>query len=139
MPTIHRIITSDCLEWMKTQSDQTVDLVIGSPLYAEKGERYGGSKPWTTDDWIDWMLKVTAEAARITRNCVVWIVNGAVQGGRYLPSCEGLVWRVHSELNLICERPAIWHKNAPPSRKDWFNNDWEYCLAFRPEHSNCYF
>ena len=24
----------------------------------------------------------------------------------------------------------MWHKNAPPNRKDWFGNNWEYCMAF---------
>jgi len=138
MPTIHRVETADCLSWMRSQPDQSVDLVIGSPPYAEKGERYGGSHPWPTDDWVTWMLEVTREATRITRNVVVWVVNGTVREGRYLPACEGLVWEAF-KAGIVCERPCIWHKNAPPNRRDWFGNDWEFCLAFRPEHSNRYF
>ncbi len=138
MPMNHEIVTADCLEFITTRPSQSVDLVIGSPPYAEKGERYGGTKPWATSDWIDWMLPVTAEAVRVTRNCVVWVVNGAVRDGRYLPACEGLVYEAYRR-GIICERPCIWHKNAPPNRRDWFGNDWEYCLVFRPENSNRHF
>lgn len=132
---IHR---GDCLDLMRGMPPACVDLVIGSPPYAEKGERYGGTKPWPTDAWIEWMSDVTAASVSISRNVVIWVVNGAVRNGRYLPACEGLVWRCH-QMGITCERPAIWHKNAPPNRKDWFGNDWEYCLAFRPENSNRYF
>lgn len=132
------IIQGGCIDVMQTMKTGSVDLVIGSPPYAEKGERYGKSKPWPTDDWIDWMTAVTVEAVRVSRNVVIWIVNGAVRQGSYLPACEGLVWACYQK-GLICERPCIWHKNAPPNRKDWFGNDWEYCLAFRPAGSTRYF
>ena len=132
------IIHGDCLEVMRGLAPGCVDLVIGSPPYAEKGERYGNSRPWTTKDWIDWMVDVTYEAVRVSRNVVILVVNGAVRDGAYLPACEGLVWRCH-EYGIICERHVIWHKNATPNRKDWFGNNWEFCLAFRPENSTRYF
>jgi site-specific DNA-methyltransferase (adenine-specific) len=138
------VIHGDCLDVMMAIARgehigrNSVDLVIGSPPYAEKGERYGRSKKWPTDDWIEWMLHVTVAATRVATNTVVWVVNGAVKDGAYLPACEGLVYRAYQN-GLICERPCIWHKNAPPSRKDWFGNDWEYCLVFRPQNSSRYF
>lgn len=134
----HQIITADCLSWMQAQPAQSVDLVIGSSPYAEKGERYGNSEPWPTDEWIKWMTLVTLQAVKVTKNVVIWIVNGSVLDGEYHPACEGLVYELYRS-GIRCERPCIWHKNAPPSRKDWFGNDWEYCLAFRPAHSNRYF
>lgn len=134
----HEIITSDCLEWLEAQPTDSVDLIVGSPPYAEKGERYGGSKAWPTDEWIAWMAGVTTEAVRVSKNVVIWIANGSVKNGSYRPACEGLVYEMYKQ-GIACERPCIWHKNAPPNRKDWFGNDWEYCLAFRPEHSNRYF
>ncbi len=135
---MHQIITGDCLTWMDSQPAASADLVIGSPPYAEKGERYQNSKPWPTKDWVEWMTFVTLKSLRVSKNVVIWIVNGAVRDGVYLPACEGLVWEL-SQVGVICERPCIWHKNAPPNRKDWFGNDWEYCLAFRPERTNRYF
>lgn len=131
------LIQGDCIEQMNLLPEKSVDLTIGSPPYAEKGQRYGENWAMPTDEWVPWMIDVTLAAVRITRNVVVWVVNGSVKDGRYLPACEGLVWELH-KLGVACERPAIWHKNAPPSRKDWFGNDWEFCLAFRPADSTRY-
>lgn len=134
---INQILLGDCIEQMNLLPEKCADVVIGSPPYAEKGKRYGEHWSMPTEKWVPWMVDVTTAAVRITRNVVVWVVNGSVKDGRYLPACEGLVWELH-KLGVRCERPAIWHKNAPPSRKDWFGNDWEFCLAFRPEDSTRY-
>ena len=135
---LNNIYRGDCIDVMQGMDPKSVDLVIGSPPYAEKGERYGNTKPWPTAAWVQWMADVTAAAVGVSRNVVVWVVNGAVRDGAYLPACEGLVWLLHCR-GIICERPCIWHKNAPPNRKDWFGNDWEFCLAFRPQNSTRYF
>jgi hypothetical protein len=68
----------------------------------------------------------------------VWVVNSAFQDGQYLPGCEMLLVRCF-KAGVVCERPVIWHKNSAPGRKDWFGNDWNYCLVFRPENSTRYF
>ena len=126
-----RVEAADCLTFLARQADDSLDLVFGSPPYPEKGERYPGCrKKWDTEAWVGWMLRVTAQAVRACRGYVLWVVNGAVKGGRYLPACEGLAWEWHKRGG-VCERPCVWHKNAPPNRRDWFGNDWEFVLAFR--------
>lgn len=132
------VIHGDCLDVLKGMAAASVDLVIGSPPYAGKGERYGEGDKWPLQDWIDWMFFVTREAVRVARNVVVWVVNGFVKDGIYNPACEGLVWACHRN-GIRCERPVIWHKNAAPSQRPWFGNDWEFCLAFRPKQSTEYF
>lgn len=132
-----QVAVGNCLKLLP--QCQRADLVIGSPPYAGKGGRYGkGSKPWPTDEWVPWMIEATEAALPLARNCVVWVVNGRVKDGRYEPACEGLVWEAYKR-GIICERPAVWHKNAPPNRRDWFGNDWEFVLAFRPCDSTRYF
>jgi site-specific DNA-methyltransferase (adenine-specific) len=135
-----QLICGDCVEQMLEHlPERCADLVIGSPPYALKGRRYAGSaRLWQVRDWVDWMEEVTLAATRVARNAVVWIVNGCVKDGRYQPAVEGLIWRMWME-GIVCERPAIWHKNAPPNRADWFGNDWEFCVAFRPPDSDRYF
>jgi hypothetical protein len=121
----------DALHFLSSLPDNAINLTLGSPPYAEKGERYvGTSRKWATADWVAWMFQVTEQAVRACSGYVLWVANGAVRGGRYLPACEGLVWEWHRRGG-VCERPCIWHKNAPPNRQDWFANDWEYVLAFR--------
>lgn len=135
-----QLIQADCIDEMRNRmAAKSVDLVIGSPPYALKGRRYAGSGTrWPVNDWIEWMTEVTQESLVIARNVVVWVVNGSIKGGAYQPAVEGLVWRLYQEC-VTCERPVIWHKNAPPNRLDWFGNDWEYCVAFRPSDSTRYF
>ena len=66
-----------------------------------------------TDAWVEWMLQVTTEAVRVSRGDVLWVVNGAVKGGRYLPAVEGLIWRWHCNGGW-CERPVIWTRMCRP-------------------------
>lgn len=135
-----QVLAADCLAWMRDQPDDSFDLVFGSPPYAEKGQRYiGGARKWDTVSWVSWMVEVTTEAVRLSRGYVMWVANGAVRGKRYLPACEGLLWELHKAGEVACERPCIWHKNAPPNRSDWFGNDWEYVLAFKSLGSQPYF
>jgi site-specific DNA-methyltransferase (adenine-specific) len=133
------LILDDCLHYLPQIKRRSAALVIGSPPYALKGQRYPGSRQkWPVDDWVDWMYAVTRESLEVVTNAVVWICNGTVKDGEYQPAVEGLVWKLYM-AGFICERPAIWHKNAPPNRKDWFGNDWEYCIAFRPPNRTRYF
>jgi DNA modification methylase len=120
---------ADVLDFLHALPENAVRLIIGSPPYAEKGERYGTRKALPTDAWVTWMLQVTEAAVRACDGVVIWVANGSVKDSRYLPACEGLAWEWHKRGG-VCERPCVWHKNAPPNRKNWFGNDWEYVLAF---------
>ena len=142
----------DCIEFLDGLTDSegnpTVDLIIGSPQYAGKGGRYGSEevKRHDTIAWVDWMLDVTRYARQACKGDVIWIVNGTVDGGFYGPAVEGLLWRWYTECRPLLndatdaadaerlpgrlERPVIWSKNSPPNRKDWFGNDWEFCICF---------
>lgn len=129
---------TECLGFMKPLADDLFTLTVGSPPYANKGGRYGGKKKWPTGGWVDWMVDITTEAVRVTEGYVLWVVNGSVKNGCYEPACEMLLARMHAQ-GIICERPLIWHKNAPPNRKDWFGNDWEYILAFKSPGAKQFF
>lgn len=126
----------DALDVLRTTVLKDVDVVIGSPPYAMKGERYDGiSNHWKVEDWVEWMVDVTCHATSVAKHWVVWVVNSPYRTGVYHPACEKLLARCY-DSGLRCERPAIWQKlNAPPSRHQgkniWFSNDWEYVLAFR--------
>lgn len=135
---LDQFLVGDCLTGMRSLPAKCVDLTIGSPPYAKKGERYGTKEKWEPEPWAEWMYQVTIAALQVTRNVVVWIINGTVEDGRYHPACELLVVKAY-QAGLRCERPVIWHKNAPPSKRPWFGNDWEFCVAFRPEDSTEYF
>jgi len=123
----------DALSLLRRMPDGAVDLVMGSPPYACRGDRYDGlRRKWDASEWVEWMALITAECARVSRHWVVWVVNSAVHKGRYLPACEGLIWETYKHGYAHPERPCIWHKNAVPTRCGrWFSNDWEFVVAFR--------
>jgi adenine-specific DNA-methyltransferase len=124
------IVQAEAREFLASQPTDSIDLVMGSPPYPDKTKRYGAEiAPMNSRQWVEFMLGVTVQACRACRGDVLWVVNGSVVDGRYVPAVERLTCQVE-DIGLICERPCIWHKNAPPNRKDWFGNDWEYVLAF---------
>lgn len=127
----HSIEQADALEFAKALPENSVDFVFGSPPYPMKGERYGeGSRKWTNDSWVAWMLAITQEMVRACKGDVMWVVNGTVKNSIYYPACEGLVWEWHL-MGGVNDRSVIWHKNAPPNRMDYFSNDWEFVLCFK--------
>ena len=131
-------LQADVTEWLKRKELPIVDLVFGSPPYAEKGERYGFGGKWPTRRWVQWMADITEGCVVVSRGYVVWVVNGAMKDGCYQPACEGLVWILY-QRGIICERPVIWWKNSIAFRNDWFKNEWEYVLAFKPKDRKCHF
>lgn len=121
----------DCRQWMAEAQPDTVDMVFCSPEYVCKGTRYiNGQQKWDIYSWVEYHTVVVRLACRVSRGYVFLVVNGTVKSGAYQPACEALVWQCFTE-GITCERPAIWHKNAPPNRRDYFRNDWEYVLAFK--------
>lgn len=135
----YRIVNEECLSYLRTLGRQSFDFTFTSPPYVNKGKRYEGSnQKWKLDDWIEFMIPVVMECVRVTRGYSMFVVNGCVSKKSYQPACEGLVWELH-KLGVTCERPAIWHKNPPPNRRDYFANAWEYVLAFKPIADSLYF
>ena len=117
-------------------ADQSVDLVFGSPpytdarLYLEAGQDLGISRG--TDEWVEWMLKVTAEALRVSRGAVVWIASGPTRDRNYQPACEGLMWEWFRKTGSMY-RPCYWHRSGIPGSggDQWFRADVEYAMCFK--------
>lgn len=125
----HTLHCGDCLEIMRAMPDASVDLVVTSPPYPGKLSRYGTSIRMPDMEWSTWMCVRVVEMARVCRGMVGVVANGRISKSQYTPAIEALLvdcWR----MGIRCERPTIWHKNAPPNRRDWFGNDWEPVLWF---------
>ena len=105
-----------------------VDLVIGSPPYCDARLYDGADIPRKCAEWVNWMLKVTEEACRVSRGPVLWVAAGI---GNYQPAVEGLIWRLWRKGYPVL-RPCIWTKNAPPTGKKWFSNEWEFVVGIGP-------
>lgn len=119
-------------------ADRSVDLVIGSPpyvdsrLYLEDGEDIGIARGCR--EWVDWMLRVTDEALRVSRGLVLWVCAGKTSDWCYQPAPEGLLWewwKQGGECHLF--RPCYWHRVGIPGsgHGTWYRADVEYVLAFK--------
>lgn len=111
-------------------ADDSVDLVIGSPPYAD-ARTYGISAQRKCQVWIDWMIDVTAEAVRVSRGLVIWICAGVTRDWCYWPGPEGLLYEWWKRGGR-CWRPAYWHRVGIPGSggKQWLRADIEYALCF---------
>jgi hypothetical protein len=116
----------------------SVDLVLGSPPYGPQ-RTYGISAVRDLEAWVAWMLGITAEALRVSRGLVLWVVAGwttKVKGGSglgcYQPGPELLLgeW---VRRGGFAWRPNFWHRSGVPGsgHKAWYRGDVEYVLAFK--------
>jgi len=131
-----RLAVADALKlpWLT----KSVDCVIASPPYTDR-RTYGqagiqrGLLAWVHD----FMVPATREALRISRGPVLWVVNGCVKDGEYVPAVEVLIATLYDHFasgqgDASLEHPLIWSKNATPNRRDWWNNQWEYIVPIIP-------
>ncbi len=111
-------------------ADDAFDLVLGSPPYGD-ARTYGIGAQRKCQDWIDWMITVTAEAVRVSKGLVIWICAGVTRDWCYQPGPEGLLYEWWKRGGR-CWRPAYWHRVGIPGSggKQWLRADVEYALCF---------
>ena len=127
---ICELYEADASEMCDVLAGRNVRLVIGSPPYVGKGERYpGGGKPWVAEDWVPWMVDVI-QRSLVVAPVVAFVVNDCYRGGRYIPAVAMLEAACYA-AGIVAERPLVWSKNAPPNRKDWWGNGTERIVAFK--------
>lgn len=111
-------------------ADKSFDLVFGSPPYAD-ARTYGIGAQRNATEWVEFMLRVTEEACRVSRGLVLWVAAGVTRKWNYWPCCEGLMWEWFKAGNRQW-RPCFWHRVGIPGSggKQWLRADIEYVLAF---------
>ncbi|HHT9104471.1 MAG TPA: DNA-methyltransferase [Candidatus Wujingus californicus] len=121
----------DCLEVLKTFSDNTFDLIVTSPPYADsRSKTYGGINP---DDYVAWFLPRSSEFLRVLKPTGTFILNikeKATNGERHTYVLE-LILSLRKQGWLWTEE-FIWHKkNCYPGKwPNRFRDAWERCLQF---------
>jgi len=125
------ILHGDCLEALARFSDNTFDLIVTSPPYADnRANTYGGIKP---DRYVEWFLPKTKEFLRVLKSDGTFILNikeKVVQGERHTYVIE-LILEMKRQGWLWTEE-FIWHKkNCYPGKwPNRFRDAWERCLQF---------
>jgi site-specific DNA-methyltransferase (adenine-specific) len=137
------ILEGDCFELIKTLPDDSVDLVITSPPYADivnYGKNISIKKP---NEYCDWLLPLFNDIYRVLKPSGSFIlnINDNCSNGLRNPFIYELIYRSQKETKLKFYDTYIWHKrngipNGSPKR---FRNTTEFIFHFVKEQKNLKF
>ena len=125
------IFCGDSAEVLKTLPDNTIDLIITSPTYADQRKStYGGI---STDQYVEWFLPISEQLLRVLKPTGTFILNikeKVVNGERSTYVME-LILAMRKQGWLWTEE-FIWHKkNSYPGKwPNRFRDAWERLLQF---------
>ena len=126
-----KIILGDCKEVLKSLDENSIDLIVTSPPYADsRNGTYGGIKP---DHYVEWFLPITRELLRVSKPDGTFILNikeKVVNGERHTYVIE-LILEMRKQGWLWTEE-FMWHKkNCYPGKwPNRFRDSWERLLQF---------
>ena len=121
----------DALEVLRDVSDDSVDLIVTSPPYAERRKSsYGGVH---ADVYVEWFLGISEELLRVLKPSGSFVLNikeHAVKGERH-PYVLELILALRRQGWLWTEE-YMWHKkNSYPGKwPNRFRDSWERLLHF---------
>ncbi len=124
----------DSREELKKIDDNTVDLIVTSPPYADQRKTtYGGIHP---DHYVDWFLPIAEQMFRVLKPTGTFILNikeKVVDGERSTYVME-LILAMRKQGWLWTEE-FIWHKkNSYPGKwPNRFRDSWERLLQFNKD------
>jgi site-specific DNA-methyltransferase (adenine-specific)/site-specific DNA-methyltransferase (cytosine-N4-specific) len=125
------ILCGDAADILQDIEENTVDLIITSPPYADqRRETYGGI---TTDKYVEWFLPISRELLRVLKPTGTFVLNikeRVVNGERSTYVME-LILEMRKQGWLWTEE-FIWHKkNCYPGKwPNRFRDAWERLLQF---------
>ena len=125
------IYLGDCKEELKCLPDNSVDLIVTSPPYADQRKNtYGGI---SVDKYVAWFLPISAELLRVLKPTGTFILNikeKVIDGQRSTYVME-LILEMKKQGWLWTEE-FIWHKkNCYPGKwPNRFRDAWERLLQF---------
>lgn len=126
-----KIILGDCKEVLKSLDENSIDLIVTSPPYADsRNGTYGGIKP---DHYVEWFLPISKELLGVLKPDGTFILNikeKVVNGERHTYVIE-LILEMRKQGWLWTEE-FMWHKkNCYPGKwPNRFRDSWERLLQF---------
>ena len=134
------IYLADCREVLPQISNESIDLIVTSPPYADSRKKsYGGIHP---DRYVDWFLPISEQLLRVLKpegSFVLNIKEKVVKGERHTYVIE-LILAMKKQGWLWTEE-YCWHKkNCYPGKwSNRFRDAWERCLHFtKQKHFNMF-
>lgn len=125
------IFLGDALHQLQKMDENSIDLIITSPPYADQRKAtYGGIHP---DKYVDWFIPIADELLRVLKPTGTFVLNikeKVVDGERHTYVLDLIVtMRQHGWL---WTEEFIWHKkNSYPGKwPNRFRDSWERLLQF---------
>ncbi len=124
----------DALKELKQLGNESVDLIVTSPPYADQRKStYGGIH---ADDYVEWFMPIAAELKRVLKPTGTFMLNikeRVVAGERHTYVLE-LILAMRQQGWLWTEE-MIWHKkNCYPGKwPNRFRDAWERLLQFNKQ------
>jgi len=131
MDTESKIYLGDSKKVLKKMADNSIDLIVTSPPYADQRKTtYGGIRP---DEYVKWFLPISKELHRVLKPDGTFVLNikeKVVNGERHTYVME-LIIEMRKQGWLWTEE-FIWHKkNSFPGKwPNRFRDSWERLLQF---------
>lgn len=130
----------DSKEQLKLLPDNSVDLIVTSPPYADQRKStYGGIHP---DKYVEWFLPISEQLLRVLKPTGTFILNikeKVVEGERSTYVMELII--AMRKQGWLWTEEFIWHKkNSYPGKwPNRFRDSWERLLQFnKAKHFNMY-
>jgi DNA modification methylase len=126
-----RIIHGDCLTVLPQLPEQSVQLIMTSPPYADnRKESYGGIHP---DQYVKWFLPIANQLYRVLREDGSFVLNikeKVVDGERHTYVLELIL--ALRQAGWLWTEEYMWHRrNSVPGKwPNRFRDSWERCLHF---------
>lgn len=134
MEILTDLYLGDCANELKKIPDNSVDLIITSPPYADQRKNtYGGIHP---DKYVEWFIPISKELLRVLKPTGTFILNikEKVLDGERSTYVMELILEMKKQGWLWTEE-FIWHKkNSYPGK--WvnrFRDAWERLLQFNKD------
>lgn len=131
MITVNRIRRGECPAALKEVSNNTIDLIVTSPPYADK--RQDNYKGITSARYVDWFLPIAQELYRVLKPTGSFILNikeHCKNGERDTYVLE-LILALRKQGWLWIEEYCWYKKNSYPGKwPNRFRDNWERCLHF---------
>jgi site-specific DNA-methyltransferase (adenine-specific) len=128
------IKNGDALELIKLQKNESVDLIVTSPPYADIINYGDWIENHTGENYVNWLLSVFVEVARVLKPSGSFIlnINENCEGGYRSTVIYDLISRNSRETDLKFYDSYIWHKKScmPNSSARRFRHSTEHIFHF---------
>lgn len=134
MEFLNKFLQGDCEEVLQQLPDNSIDLIVTSPPYADQRKTtYGGVSP---DEYVNWFLPKASQFRRVLKPTGTFILNikeRVVDGERHTYVIE-LILKMREQGWLWTEE-FMWHKkNSYPGKwPNRFRDNWERLIQFNKD------